>query len=283
MAAVNRSLLTLLLMSLVSAGALAQEDDDDEIIILDDDEDALVLDDEETAASVDADESNADETLFDDFVNGNWLDPKGAWWAPRRGARTELAFSIGGEAGLGEISPNEGFFPTVGGLVFNPVARYYPVDQVAILAGTRMYVGLSAPAAGTTAATVITPYFGVRYELVGERRFSLLADVISGPTAFVFADLTDAVRDVEAPLDAAWAIGAEAAVALAARYTLGPFTLEGRILTGGRGGSARAVGGNAGDVGPFSALYLGLDMGVTWSFWADDVENDAESPTPAEP
>jgi hypothetical protein len=203
------------------------------------------------------------------FLAGNWLDPEGEFWVPRRGRRTELGIFIGGEAGLADFAPsNEIRIPSFGGVELTPVLRLYPVDQVALVVGWKSYLGLEAPASGTGASTVFAPFIGVRYDLIRENRFSLLVDVMSGPAFFVFAGPTELGNTVS-PFEAQWALGAEIGAALAARYTLGPTTLETRALVGGRGGSAQLIGRPKGDAGPFSALYAGVDFGITWSFFAD--------------
>lgn len=203
------------------------------------------------------------------FLAGNWLDPEGEFWVPRRGQRTEIGLFIGGEAGLADFAPsNEIRIPSFGGAEFTPVLRLYPVDQVALVIGAKSYLGLEAPASGTGASTVFSPFIGVRYDLIRESRFSLLVDVMSGPAIFVFAGPTELGNTVS-PFEAQWALGAEIGAALAARYTLGPTTFETRALVGGRGGSAQLIGRPKGDAGPFSALYAGIDFGITWSFFAD--------------
>ncbi len=195
-------------------------------------------------------------------LTGQWIDPPGPFWAPRRGARTELSLFFGGEAALGELGSLD-HIPSIGGATVTGVIRYYPVDRLAIALGTKGYLGVAEPAAGTTAETVLAPFAGVRWDLVRENRFSLLADVNSGPALFLFADLLGAPS-------AAWALGGEAQAAATLRYSLGPWTIELRALVGGRVGEAQQIGRQSFDVGPFSALYVGVDTGVTWSFWADD-------------
>jgi hypothetical protein len=184
------------------------------------------------------------------------LDPKGEAWAPRRGHRTELGVSVGGEAALAEVGALERL-PTLGGVALTLSGRYYPVDRLAITTGLRSYLGFDAPAAGTTAATVVAPFAGVRWDLVRENRFSLLADFASGPAFFVFG----------APAGGATsAVGMEANMALSARYSIGGATFELRPVLGGRIGDAGSIGRPRFDVGPFSALYFGLEGGFTWSF-----------------
>lgn len=195
-------------------------------------------------------------------LTGQWIDPPGAFWVPRRGARTELSLFLGGEAALGELGALDQI-PSIGGSTLTGVARYYPVDRLAITIGTKGYLGVAKPAAGTTAETVFSPFAGVRWDLVRENRFSLLADVNSGPALFLFADVLGA-------LGAAWAVGGEAQAAATLRYSLGPWTAELRAFVGGRVGEAQEIGRPGFDVGPFSALYAGVDTGITWSFWAED-------------
>ncbi len=219
----------------------------------------------------------------EEFFAGNWLDPPGQFWAPRRGKRLELALFIGPEGSLGAVSPAEIGFDAIGGGVGQLVLRWYPVvDHVAVIFTPKVYLGFNnQPAAGTAASTVFSPMVGVRYDLVKENRLSLLVDVMSGPTGFIFAG-PDSVEllDVFAPPESnllldpdkirtAVALGAELMGAVAARYSLGPATLESRLLLGGRVGSAQEIGRPAGDVGPFSSLYAGVDLGITFSFFAD--------------
>jgi hypothetical protein len=207
------------------------------------------------------------------FLDGNWLDPPGEFWAVRRGGRLELSFFLGGEAAAGKIQPGDiSVITDFGGVVLTPVARWYPVDQVAMVMGVRSFLGLGQEAAaGTSAQTVLTPFFGIRYDLVKEGRLSFLIDVYSGPAAFVFASLTDA-ETTAGLLDRVipqWALGAEIGGALVGRYTLGPTTFELRGTVGGRAGSASDINRPSGEVGPFSAFYAGIDLGITWSFLAD--------------
>ena len=98
----------------------------------------------------------------------------------------------------------------------------------------------------------------MRYDLVRENRFSLLWDLYSGPSLYVFADLP-------AVSTTAVAIGGEMGTALAMRYSIGPFTGEARGVVGGRAGASSSPFQRAGDAGPFSALYAGFDVGATWS------------------
>jgi hypothetical protein len=193
------------------------------------------------------------------WPTGDWLDPAGEAFAPRRGKRTELSAFFGGEAALGELGSLDRI-PSLGGTTLTAVGRFYAVDRLGVGLGTKGYLGLAQPAAGTAAQTVLTPFALVRWDLVRENRFSLLADVSSGPAFFLFTDLFGA-------LGSAWAVGAEGTAALAFRYTVGPVTGELRTLVGGRAGSAQEVGRSGAEVGPFSALYAGVDFGVTWSFW----------------
>ena len=44
---------------------------------------------------------------------------------------------------------------------------------------------------------------------------------------------------------------------------------------GGRIGTANEIGRPSFEVGPFSALYIGADVGVTWSFGAQDEAREA--------
>ena len=199
------------------------------------------------------------EKLARDALGGTWLDPQDAEWDPRRGERWELALLIGGEAAFEALQPNQ--LPTIGGVVVNALGRYYPVDRLAVVFGLRSYGGLDGvPAAGTTASTVLSAITGVRYDLVREGRFSLLWDLYSGPSAYVFADLAE-WRDVSSV-----AIGGEMGTALAFRYSVGPITGEARGLLGGRAGATANPFQRANDAGPFSAVYAGLDVGGTWSF-----------------
>jgi hypothetical protein len=232
---------------------------DGEIVIDVDDDD-----DDASAATV-AEEPPAD--ALSALLSGAWLDPPGAFWRPRRGARTEVSAFLGGEAGLGELGTLDRI-PSIGGTTVSGMARYYPVDRLAIQIGSRGYLGVAEPAAGTTAQTVIAPFAGVRWDLVRENRFSLLTDIASGPAVFLFADLLGA-------FGAAWALGAEATAAVTFRYSLGPITGELRTFVGGRVGQAQQIGRPSFAVGPFSALYAGSDLGVTWSFGDDGDEREA--------
>lgn len=246
--------------------------EDDGIIILETDEDKKAPPIEEEPAEPELDGWAALGEDLAAFLDGNWLDPPGEFWAVRRGGRFELSFFLGGEAAAGKIQPGDiSVITDFGGVVLMPVARWYPVDQVAMVGGVRSFLGLGEFAAGTGAQTVLTPFFGVRYDLVKEGRLSFLIDVYSGPAAFVFAGLTDAettadLFDRVLPL---WALGAEIGGGIVGRYSLGPTTFELRGVAGGRAGSASDVARPSGEVGPFSAFYAGIDLGITWSFLAD--------------
>jgi hypothetical protein len=198
----------------------------------------------------------------------SWLDPEDAFWIPRRGERLELAAYLGGEGSLNAFAFDR--LPTLGGVNLNGALRYYPVDRLAVVLGTRAYLGLDGvPAPGTTAATVFSVTTGVRYDLVRENRFSLLWDLYSGPSFALFSDLDAAENDTLTAQAPTFSLGGEMGTALALRYSLGPWTGELRGLVGGRAGSrsAGAKGREKSDdtVGPFSSLYTGLDVGVTWS------------------
>lgn len=199
------------------------------------------------------------ETLVRNMLAGTWLDPQDPEWAPRRGERWEASLLVGGEGAFEALQSNA--LPTIGGVVVNALGRYYPVDRLAIVFGGRGYGGLDGvPAAGTTAATVVSAVTGVRWDLVRENRFSLLWDLYSGPSLYLFADvagLTDTT---------ALAIGGEMGTALAFRYSIGPFTGEARGLIGGRAGATTNPFQRAYAAGPFSAVYAGVDVGGTWSF-----------------
>ncbi len=195
----------------------------------------------------------------------NLLDPQGDFWAPRRGPRNELAISFGPEGSLAELGGPEGL-PQPTGLNFSIAGRHYPVGRLAITAQIRNFIGLGGVAAGTGAATVISPMLGVRWDLIREARFSFLIDVYSGPAFFAFADVAD-ITNILDSLTAKWAAGLEFGIALPIRYELGPFTFELRPNAGLRAGSASDIGRPSGDVGPFSALYAGIDVGLTWSDW----------------
>ncbi len=192
----------------------------------------------------------------------NLLDPSGDFWAPRRGPHTELSVHLGPEGSLADFGGLDKR-PQPSGLSLTVSGRYYPVGRLAISAQVRNFFGFDGFAAGTGAQTVISPLIGVRWDLVREGRFSLLVDVYSGPAFFAFADIVGALES----LDARWALGAEFGAALPLRYSLGPFTFELRPTAGLRAGSASDIGRPTGDVGPFTAMYAGIDVGVTWSFW----------------
>lgn len=255
-------------------GDVLELEDEEEIIL---EGDASMTDQPQSAALL-TDEPELDgwaafERDLSSFLDGNWLDPPGEFWAVRRGARFELSFFLGGEAAAGKIQPGDiSVITDFGGVVLMPTARWYPVDQVAMMAGVRGFLGLGQErAAGTSAQTVLTPFFGVRYDLVKEGRLSFLIDVYSGPAAFVFANLTDA-ETTAGLLDRVipqWALGAEIGGGLVGRYTLGPTTFELRGTVGGRAGSASDIARPSGEVGPFSAFYAGVDLGITGSFFAD--------------
>lgn len=190
---------------------------------------------------------------------GTWLDPQDPEWAPRRGERWEASLLIGGEGAFEALQSDA--LPTIGGVVVNALGRYYPVDRLAIVFGGRGYGGLDrVPAAGTTAATVLSAITGVRWDLVRENRFSLLWDLYSGPSLYLFADLAELTGTT------ALAIGGEMGTALAFRYSIGPFTGEARGLIGGRAGAATNPFQRAYAAGPFSSVYAGIDVGGTWSF-----------------
>ena len=204
----------------------------------------------------------------------SWLDPQDPFWKPRRGERWELAAYLGGEGSFAALAP--GKLPTIGGVVVDGVLRYYPMgrptdpddepDRLAVIGGFRAYLGLDGvPASGTTASTVITLMTGVRYDLVRENRFSLSWDLYSGPSVYVFANL-DTV-DGFSTTTPTYSIGGEMGTALALRYSLGPVTGELRGLVGGRAGASTSSFSSqgAGGSGPFSALYAGAELGVSWS------------------
>jgi len=195
------------------------------------------------------------------FLEENLLDPKGEFWVPRRGPRLEASFFLGAESSFGDISGLDDI-PQPTGISWTAAGRYYPVSRLALSLNLKGFFGLDAPAAGTSAATVVSGLTGVRWDLITENRFSVLVDVYSGPALFAYADVTDVLKDVLA----SWALGAEFGAAVTFRYTLGPFTGELRALTGIRSGAARDIGRPTTDVGPFSAVYAGADVGVTWSF-----------------
>ncbi len=199
------------------------------------------------------------ESLARGALAGTWLDPQDPEWAPRRGARWELSALVGGEGAFEALQSDT--LPTIGGVVLNLLARYYPVDRLAIVLGARGYGGLDGvPAAGTTASTVVSAITGVRYDLVREGRFSLLWDLYSGPSLYLFGDVAQFTNT------SAFAIGGEMGTALAFRYSIGPVTGEARGLVGGRAGATANPFQRANAAGPFSAVYAGIDVGGTWSF-----------------
>ncbi len=219
------------------------------------------------ARAVDKEEiGEATDTFIDDVIGGAWLDPDDPYWAPRRGRRFEVAARLGGEGSFATLAPDR--LPTIGGVVLDGVARYYPVDRLAVVIGARAYFGLDGiPAAGTTASTVVSGITGVRYDLVREKRFSLLWDLYSGPALFAVGEL-DKVADNLFVAASNLSVGGEMGTALAMRYSLGPFTGELRGLVGGRAGASASPfsrPGSEGGSGPFSALYAGADLGITWS------------------
>jgi hypothetical protein len=220
------------------------------------------------AVPVDAGAAAGASDFVDDLLTGAWLDPADPFWAPRRGERLELALFVGGEGATSGVVPDR--LPTLGGLNVDTALRYYPVDRLAVVLGGRVYLGLDGvPAPGTTAATVLSATTGVRYDLVRENRFSLLWDLYSGPSVYLFSDLATAADDALTAKALRYSIGGEMGTALALRYSLGPFTGELRGLFGGRAGSAvssfRRDDDGAVVSGPFSSLYTGVDVGLTWS------------------
>lgn len=228
---------------------------------------AVVLAMARPALAVDREEvGEATDTLVDDIISGAWLDPKDPYWLPRRGQRFEIGLRLGGEGSFSGLAADR--LPTIGGVVFDGVIRYYPVDRLAVVIGARAYFGLDGvPATGTTASTVVSGITGVRFDLVREKRFSLLWDLYSGPSIYVFADLNK-VSDNILVSGSELSVGGEMGTALAMRYSLGPFTGELRGVVGGRAGASASPfsrSGSDGGSGPFSALYAGADLGVTWS------------------
>jgi hypothetical protein len=196
--------------------------------------------------------------LIDDLVTFQFLDPDDEFWLPRRGARFELSGFVGGEAAIVGLSTDR--IPTLGGTTVTVVAAYYPTDNLSIVIGTRSYLGLDGiPATGTTASAVISPITGVRYDLVREGRFSLLWDLYSGPSVFIFAALDDDPTSL-----ATAGFGGELGSALALRYSLGPMTGELRFLAGGRAG-ATSIANTLSPSGIFSSAFVGAELGVTWS------------------
>jgi len=219
------------------------------------------------ARAVDREEiGEATDSVVNDILTGAWLDPKDPHWQPRRGQRFEIGLRLGGEGSFSALAADS--LPTIGGVVFDGVVRYYPVDRLAVIVGTRAYFGLDGvPASGTTASTVVSGITGVRYDLVREKRFSLLWDLYSGPSVYVFADLDKVANDIFVT-GSELSVGGEMGTALAMRYSLGPFTGELRGVVGGRAGASASPfsrPGADGGSGPFSALYAGADLGVTWS------------------
>jgi len=214
----------------------------------------------------------SEEDMLRYVLTGQWIDPAGEFWRPRRGARTELSLFVGGEGSLDELGTLD-HIPSMGGTSVMFGGRYYPVDRLAIGAGVKGYLGIAQPAVGTAAETVLAPYFGVRWDLVREGRFSMLVDVTSGPAIFLFTDIIGAIDG----LGAAWALGGESSLGLAFRYSLGPWTGELRTFAGGRVGSANDIGRPSFAEGPFSALFVGVDSGVTWSFGGGDEPRPART------
>jgi hypothetical protein len=202
------------------------------------------------------------DQLVADLFAGTWLDPEDPYWNPRRGKRFEIGVMLGGEGAFSALSTET--LPSLGGMVLTSVIRWYPVDRLAVVLGGRTYFGLDGvPATGTTASSVASLITGIRYDLVRENRFSLLWDLYSGPSLYVFADLpapstSASVSDV--------AIGGEMGTALALRYSVGPVTGEARGLVGARAGATSSPFQRAGEAGPFSSVYAGFDLGLTWSF-----------------
>lgn len=204
-------------------------------------------------------ELDLDELVANLFA-GTWLDPEEPYWDPRRGERIEVGLNLGGEGAFSALSPDK--LPSIGGVVLNAVVRYYPVDRLAVVLGGRTYLGVDGvPATGTTASSVASLITGIRYDLVRENRFSLLWDLYSGPSLYVFADLPELDAAV-----ASVALGGEMGTGLAMRYSIGPLTGEARGLVGGRAGASSTPFQRAGDAGPFSSVYAGFDLGLTWSF-----------------
>lgn len=202
-----------------------------------------------------ADEESAAEQILDDVFTGAWLDPEGAFWEPRRGARWEVGAYLGTEAPFLDLGLDK--LPDFGGMSITVLGRYYPVDRLGTIFGVHAYLGLDGvPAPGTSATTIVSGLFGSRYDLVRENRFSLLWDVFSGPAVFVVSNF------LEAPTTA---LGIEAGTAFALRYTLGPFTAEARGAIGGRAGASATPFQDA-EQGPFSLLYAGAELGATWTF-----------------
>lgn len=220
------------------------------------------------ALAVERDEvGEVTDSVVDDILTGAWLDPKDPYWLPRRGNRFELSLLLGAEGALGSVAPDR--LPTLGGVVVNPIVRYYPVDRLAVIVGARGYLGLDngSFATGTKSLTVVTGVTGVRYDLVRENRFSLLWDLYSGPSVFVATDVVAAAGALTTG-ESVFSVGGEMGTGLTMRYSLGPFTGEVRGCMGGRAGASatpfsRSV--DEGQSGPSSALYAGVDVGATWS------------------
>lgn len=212
------------------------------------------------------------DAIVEDVILETWLDPHDPFWQPRRGERLELFVANGGEGSFRGVAPDQ--LPTLGGIVVSGGLRYYPrarrddlpdPDRLALTLGLRAYVGLNGvPATGTTASTVVSGVTGVRYDLVRENRFSLLWDLYSGPSVYVFADIDDSGLS---SAGATYSIGGEMGTALAMRYSLGPIAAEVRGFLGGRAGAStgRVTTSVVEEGGAFSALYAGLDLGLTWS------------------
>jgi hypothetical protein len=187
-----------------------------------------------------------------------WLDPVDPLFAPRAGQRFEMSFFLGGEAALATLQPNK--LPDFGGISFTGVFRYYPVDRLAVTFAVRGYTGIDGiPAAGTATASVASLFAGIRYDLLRERRFSLAVDFFSGPSVFAFSE----VIDLQSPTRLIPAIGGEMGTAMVMRYSFGPVVAELRGLVGGRAGSDSNPNANDFGGGPFSALFIGGDVGIS--------------------
>ncbi|MCP4500542.1 MAG: hypothetical protein GY822_11335 [Deltaproteobacteria bacterium] len=224
-----------------------------------------------TSLNVLASENRGDLSISDEdsqkgagqaLLEQNLLDPKGEFWIPRRGPRLEVSFFGGAESSFADITGLENL-PQPTGTSWTVAGNFYPVDRLALSLHLKGFFGLDAPAAGTSAATVVSMLTGVRWDLVSENRFSVLVDVFSGPALFAFAEIVDVIGELS---PATWALGAEVGAAITFRYSLGPFTGEFRVLSGFRAGSASDIGRPRGEIGPFSAIYAGADLGITWSF-----------------
>ena len=202
--------------------------------------------------------AGAADSFVDDLFAGRWIDPSQPYWAPRRGERVEFALLLGGEVAFEALSREQ--LPSLGGMVLTIGGRYYPVDRLAVIFGARTYVGLDGgPASGTTASSVITLITGVRYDLVREKRFSLMWDLYSGPSLVLFAEVPESLA-LGSPVAAT---GGEMGTGLSMRYSIGPLTGEARGVIGGRAGAAAAPFQET--EGPFSAAYAGIELGLTWS------------------